>query len=1179
MKKVIIIMLIVILIFPILLNTISYAHNEINNNIKMENQVENNIETEENKSETNNIKQENTTQNNTTQNNTPEENTTQNNTTQNNIPEENTTQNGTMQENTIKNNTTGEDSEKNNINNTTNIIEEDLEAKENISTQEIKSDEIKEGIYYIKSKLNENMVFDIIENSKQNSKKVQLWEKSAESTDNQKFKIKKTGNGYYIIEALHSGKVLDVPGAGTVNGTKVQQYESNGTDAQKWIIKEAGNGYYYIISKCNGLYLDIPGANAINGALVNMYEGNNSDAQKFKLEKVVEPKKIENGTYYIKSKLNTNMVLDVSENSKQNSAKIQLWEKSAQVTDNQKFEITYIENGYYTIKAKHSNKVLDVPGAGTVNGTKVQQYESNGTDAQKWIIKEAGNGYYYIISKCNGLYLDIPGANATNGVKINLYEGNYSDAQKFKLEKIEKLVGTKTIEDGKYRIKSAGNKNMVWDIDGLSRENGGNLQLWEQSDLIRKNQRFEIKYLGNGNYQIIAQHSKKVIEVAGSTNGSNVQQNDSNNKEEQKWIIKDNKDGTYSIISKANELYIDVKNGQINNGSNIQVYEGNGSNAQKFIFEEIKEEKSEKIIPDGVYKISTALDNNKVLDIDGGSYKNQANLQIWDKGTSQQQKFEVTYKQDGYYEIKATHSGKVLDVSGGSDANGTNVNQYETNGTQYQKWILKSAGNGYYYIISKGAEAYLSVRENSSKNGTKLEIYDGNGENRQKFKLEETQIIDENEYHVATALEESKVLDVDLSSSRLQIWTLNESSKNQKFKLEYLGNGYYKIICKSTKQVLTVNENTIIQSKDKNTDNQKWKIETAKNGYYFIKSKSTGLYLDIAGASSNDGTKLQIYNKNESNAQMFKWIEISNEKESNFSSINETKYPGYKEALQQLQNQHPNWILTVQYTGLDWNTVLDNEDILVNGQPKSLTQYNNEWRVDEKQYGTGWYRATRKAIAYMMDPRNSLDEGYIFQFQSLTSTAGTYSDIANMIQGTFLTKYEEYTTDSIINTILTVSKDYEISPFHLVSRMLQEQGEDGSVLNGYEYMGRKVYNLFNIGATGNSDEEIIQNAAKYAYEHHWFSPEMCINGSASFLNNGYFDKGQTTLYYQKYNVVDKNNLYNNQYMQNIRAANDEGNIIYGQYKECGQLDFQYEFIIPIYENMPTKSSPRPNGTF
>ena len=144
--------------------------------------------------------------------------------------------------------------------------------------------------------------------------------------------------------------------------------------------------------------------------------------------------------------------------------------------------------------------------------------------------------------------------------------------------------------------------------------------------------------------------------------GANVQQYEDNGTDAQRWIIKDNKDGTYSIISKANNLYINVQDNKIANGGNIQVSNGNGSDSQKFVFEKIKPEESKQTIANGVYKITTGVNSGKVLDVANGSYDNQANVQIWDNGGSQQQKFEITYKEDGYYEIKNTNSGKVLDL-------------------------------------------------------------------------------------------------------------------------------------------------------------------------------------------------------------------------------------------------------------------------------------------------------------------------------------------------------------------------------------------------------------------------------------------------------------------------------------------------------------------------------------
>ena len=673
------------------------------------------------------------------------------------------------------------------------------------------------------------------------------------------------------------------------------------------------------------------------------------------------------------------------------------------------------------------------------------------------------------------------------------------------------------------------------------------------------------------------------------TNGTNVQQYEANGTKAQQWIIKENEDGTYSIISRLNGLYLDIQNGNIKEGNNVDIYEGNGTDAQKFKFEKVKETKSEKLIENGVYKISTALNGNMVFDIAEGSYDNNANLQLWGSTNSQQQKFGLTYNEEGYYEIKSVNSGKMLNVTGNSNDDGANVEQYESNGTEYQKWILQDAGNGYYYIASKGAELYLDVAGDKGQDGANIQIYGADGSLSQMFKFEEVPIINTGSiYNVVTNVDESKVLDIDLNSSNLQIWTLNEQSNNQKFILRYLEDGYYKIVCKETGEVLTVDGTNVIQSKDDDADFQKWKIEIAGFGYYYIISKSTGLYLDITGGSSAEGTNVEVYENNGSKSQKFKFL-IAKGDVSNFESLDESKYPGYKEALRKLQNQHPNWIITIDYTGLDWNTVLNNEDVLVTGKDgnvsaRSLTQYTNEWRsTDSAEYThePGWYRASRAAIAYMMDPRNSLDDEYVFQFQDLTSSAGTYSDIAKMIEGTYITEYEEKgvtTTDSIINTILSSATTYNISPFHLVSRMIQEQGTGGTPLSdGYVYGGRTVYNLFNIQAVGGSNEEIWQNGAAYAYNHHWTSPELCINGSAAFLYNDYLSQGQTTLYYQKYDVVQEP-YYTHQYMTNIRGANDEGQRVAKEYKANGMIDSQFEFTIPVYENMPQEPCPRPNGT-
>ena len=71
------------------------------------------------------------------------------------------------------------------------------------------------------------------------------------------------------------------------------------------------------------------------------------------------------------------------------------------------------------------------------------------------------------------------------------------------------------IKNGEYIIKSAINEKYVFDIYNNLKTNGANLELWENNK--GKNQHFNVSYLGNGEYSIIAVHSSKSIDVEGKS--------------------------------------------------------------------------------------------------------------------------------------------------------------------------------------------------------------------------------------------------------------------------------------------------------------------------------------------------------------------------------------------------------------------------------------------------------------------------------------------------------------------------------------------------------------------------------------------------------------------------------------------------------------------------------------
>ena len=461
---------------------------------------------------------------------------------------------------------------------------------ENVSEKE----EILDGTYIIRTVLNEDLALDVSQASNSDCANIQLFKYVKE--DQQKFKVKHVGNGYYTITALHSGKVLDVANADNKPGTNVWQYGLNNSNAQKWMIKKTEDGTYNIISKCNGLYLNVDSKpeNVENGANIEVNTKDGSKNQKFKFEEIkpIEGKQtIKDGTYEIRTVLNEKYVLDVSQASKSDGANIQLFQYVKE--NQQKFRVKYVGNGYYTITSLHSGKVLDVANASKTPGTNVWQYGSNNSDAQKWIIKETEDGSYNIISKCNELYLNVVGNVAKNSANIEVNKENKSKSQKFKFVQASEtngktLIGEKTINDGIYSIKTVLNEKYVLDVNQASKSDCANIQLFEYVE--ENQQKFYVKYIGGGNYTLTSIHSGKVLDVAnaGTTSGTNVWQYGSNNSDAQKWMIKKADDGSYYIISKCNELYLDVTNANAKNGSNIQVYEGNQSKAQKFKFDTAK---------------------------------------------------------------------------------------------------------------------------------------------------------------------------------------------------------------------------------------------------------------------------------------------------------------------------------------------------------------------------------------------------------------------------------------------------------------------------------------------------------------------------------------------------------------------------------------------------------------
>ena len=317
---------------------------------------------------------------------------------------------------------------------------------------------------------------------------------------------------------------------------------------------------------------------------------------------------------------------------------------------------------------------------------------------------------------------------------------------------------------------------------------------------------------------------------------------------------------------------------------------------------------------------------------------------------------------------------------------------------------------------------------------------------------------------------------------------------------------------------------------------------------------------------------------------IFVWIRESQKQkyeQYDGENLNESKYPGYKERIDALLEEHPNWTFTLFYTKLDWEEVIANEGHKDNTEyPTNLipdsSDYPEDWKCEidrDRTFDNGtWLCASDKAIKYQMDPRNILNDDNIFQFAELKYVEGaqTAEGINEITEGSFLEG------DSITEALLQAGKNANLDPYFIASRLIQEQGRNGTVLSrGCEYNDTVVYNPFNINAKENSQDEIIQNAAQYAYEQGWDSLEKALIGGVEFLKEGYINVGQNTLYLQKFDVVNQDDsLYTHQYMQNLLAPQSEANNMKEIYEASDTVDSALNFIVPLYENMPEELSER-----
>jgi len=214
------------------------------------------------------------------------------------------------------------------------------------------------------------------------------------------------------------------------------------------------------------------------------------------------------------------------------------------------------------------------------------------------------------------------------------------------------------------------------------------------------------------------------------------------------------------------------------------------------------------------------------------------------------------------------------------------------------------------------------------------------------------------------------------------------------------------------------------------------------------------------------------------------------------------------------------------------------------------------YKVD---YSQAWVSASKEDTAYYLNPNNFINsDTQSLQFLKLSAKANVDDEEVDkkILAGKGILAGKA-------SAFVTAANAYGVNELYLISHALLETGNGTSTLaNGVEINGKKVYNMYGIGAY---DGSAISSGAQYAYNAGWFTPEAAIIGGAKFIAQGYVNAGQDTLYKMRWNpdAAEKTGTATHQYASDIGWATKQVNQIYNLYSLISSYTLNYE--IPTYQ--------------
>lgn len=118
---------------------------------------------------------------------------------------------------------------------------------------------VADGQLYSIASVASRKVLDIESGSSTAGGAVQQWGYAGSA--NQQFYVRSLGNGYWTIQARHSGMLIDVSGQATSEGARVLQWPATSGYNQQWQLKKSTTGAYNVVARHSGKSLTVADSN------------------------------------------------------------------------------------------------------------------------------------------------------------------------------------------------------------------------------------------------------------------------------------------------------------------------------------------------------------------------------------------------------------------------------------------------------------------------------------------------------------------------------------------------------------------------------------------------------------------------------------------------------------------------------------------------------------------------------------------------------------------------------------------------------------------------------------------------------------------------------------------------------------------------------------------------------